>query len=96
MKLKHNQFGTAFITSLGMLGFEDAYAPFSAFMNYNLLLAINKVMDVPVVEDGTLKIGKVMNLNFGIDTRYIDDRKCRDFVHIFREIFENPKLYLRK
>ena len=90
MKLKHNQFGTACVTSLGMLGFEDAYAPFSPFMNYNLLLAINKVVDAPVVEEGTLKVGKVMNLNFGVDNRYLDERKCSNFVHIFGRIFENP------
>ena len=52
LALKKDQFGSGCVTSLGMLGFEDALAPFSGFMNCSFFASINAVTDSPVVEDG--------------------------------------------
>lgn len=49
LALKKDQFGCGCVTSLGALGFEDAYAPFSGFMNYSFLASINATVDTPVV-----------------------------------------------
>ena len=43
LALKKDQFGSACVTSLGMLGFEDAIAPFSSFMNCSFFVSVNAV-----------------------------------------------------
>ncbi len=43
LALKKHQFGAACVTSLGMLNFDDATAPFSPFMDCVLMIAANAV-----------------------------------------------------
>lgn len=43
LALKRHQFGAACVTSLGMLGFEDATAPFSGFMGCVLFISANAI-----------------------------------------------------
>ena len=47
--LKKDPFGAACVTSLGMLNFDDATAPFSGFTNCSLFLSVCSVQDAPVV-----------------------------------------------
>lgn len=49
LALKRHQFGAACVTSLGMLNFQDATAPFSGFMDCSMLISANAVHDAPVV-----------------------------------------------
>ena len=77
-----------------MLGFEDALAPFTGFFNCSFFASVNAVTDQPVVEDGEVKVGKVMNVNFVVDHRYVDGGRAKNFVRLFKEIFENPGRYV--
>ena len=67
-----------------MLGFEDVHAPFSEFMNYSFLVSVGKSVEAPVVEDGEVKVGKVMTINVGIDHKYVDGGQSTKFVPIFK------------
>jgi hypothetical protein len=49
LALKRHQFGAGCVTSLGMLNFEDATAPFTGFMDCVVLVSANAVHDAPVV-----------------------------------------------
>ena len=95
LSLKKNPFGAGCVTSLGMLGFEDALAPFSGPMNCTFFASVNAVTDAPVVEDGEVKVGKVMNVNFVVDHRYVDGGRAKTFVKAFKEVFENPEKYVK-
>ncbi len=77
-----------------MLGFEDATAPFSGFMDCVMLISANAVHEEPVVEDGKIVVGRVINCNFVVDHRYIDGGRAKTFVKVFRHVFENPELYV--
>lgn len=77
-----------------MLGFEDATAPFSGFMDCVFFVSLNAVHEAPVVENGKLVVGRVVNCNFVVDHRYIDGGKAKTFIQTFRKIFENPELYV--
>ena len=90
LALKKDQFGSGCVTSLGMLNFEDALAPFSGFMNCTFFASVNAVIDAPVVDNGELAVGKIMNVNFVVDHRYVDGGRAKDFVPAFKEVFENP------
>ena len=88
--VKKDQFGAGCVTSLGMLNFTDATAPFSGFMSCTFMLSLNAVYDTPVVEDGKVVPGKAVNCNFTVDHRYIDGGRAKNFVPAFKRVFENP------
>ena len=77
--LTRHQFGGGCVTSLGMLNFEDATAPFSGFLDCTMLLSVNAVHDEPVVEDGKVVPGRVLNCNFVVDHRFVDGGKAKNF-----------------
>ena len=90
LALKRHQFGAGCVTSLGMLGFEDATAPFSGFMDCIFFVSLNAVHEEPVVENGQIVVGRVVNCNFVVDHRYIDGGKAKTLVKAFKSVFENP------
>ena len=94
MKIPKNAFGAACVTSLGGMGFEDAIAPFSGFTNCTLLLSANAIIQQPVVEDGKVVVGNVMNCNFVADHRYIDGANCTKLSKAFRDVFNNPEAFM--
>lgn len=50
--------------------------------------------DAPVIEDGKIVIGKVMNMNFAVDHRYVDGGKCTRLIPTLRKVLEDPEQYL--
>lgn len=54
LALKRHQFGAACVTSIGMLGFEDASAPFCPFMDCTFFISANAVHEEPVIENGKI------------------------------------------
>jgi pyruvate/2-oxoglutarate dehydrogenase complex dihydrolipoamide acyltransferase (E2) component len=51
-------------------------------------------MKAPVVENGKVVVGEVMNCNFVVDHRYIDGGRCTAVVPAFRRVFEHPEEYM--
>lgn len=64
-------------------------------MNCPLFVSVNAVVDAPVVEDGKVVVGKVMNVNFIVDHRYIDGGNAKTFMKSFRYVFDNPEKFLK-
>ena len=92
--MKKDQFGSAVVTSLGMLNFDDATAPFSGFTNSVVFASICSVREAPVVENGKITVGREMTCNFSVDHRYIDGGRAKDLVPCFKRIFEDPEKYV--
>ena len=92
--LKKDQFGSAVVTSLGMLNFDDATAPFSGFTNAVVFASICAVKEAPVVEDGKIVVGRQMQVNFTVDHRYVDGGRAKTFVEAFKRVFQNPEKYV--
>ena len=40
-------------------------------------MALNAVHDEAVVEDGKIVVGKIANMNFAVDHRYVDGGRCK-------------------
>ena len=91
--LERGHFGTALVTSVGMLGYKDAFAPQSPVTGV-FVVTVNKASDAPVVDDGELKIGRVMNINVKFDHRYIVGARAKHFTTIFENVFEEPEKFL--
>ncbi len=79
--------GTFTITNLGMMGIEN----FSPIINQPevAILAVNKIIDTPVAEDGQVVIKPKMNLNFVADHRVIDGAYAARYIKTVKEILEN-------
>jgi pyruvate/2-oxoglutarate dehydrogenase complex dihydrolipoamide acyltransferase (E2) component len=72
------------------LGYQDAIAPFTGFLNATFMLAMNSIAKQPVVEDGKVVVGDVMQCNFMVDHRYMDGASGTKLLVYFNEVFENP------
>ena len=46
----------------------------------SLCVTLNAVCDKAVVENSKVRMGKVVNLNFAIDARYMDVGECRNML----------------
>jgi len=52
----------------------------------------NKVVERPVVRDGRIEIGKVMNLSISCDHRVVDGHDAASFVQAVKRLVETPAL----
>ncbi|HSK09613.1 MAG TPA: dihydrolipoamide acetyltransferase family protein [Vicinamibacterales bacterium] len=82
--------GTFSISNLGMMGIEE----FSAIINppEAAILAVGAVREVPVVEDGTVTIGRRMKLTLSVDHRVADGAQGARFLQTLTRMLENPLL----
>lgn len=83
-------FGGAAVTNIGSLGLDVAYVPLVPYTRVPIFVAPGAVKDVPVVEDGRVVPGKVMNVNASFDHRFIDGFHASVLSKTFHEIFEDP------
>jgi pyruvate/2-oxoglutarate dehydrogenase complex dihydrolipoamide acyltransferase (E2) component len=83
-------FGAATITNVGSLGLDTAYVPLVPYTRVPIFVAPGSVKDAPVVDDGKVVAGKVMNVNASFDHRFIDGFHASVLSSTLREMMENP------
>ena len=74
----------------GLAGLDTAYVPLVPYTRVPIFIAPGAVKDMPVVEDGKVVPGKVMNINASFDHRYIDGFHAGILSNTLREMLENP------
>jgi len=89
--LPKDGFGSIMVTNIGSLGLDLAYVPLVPFSRVPMLVAVGKVQDEPVVEDGEIVPGKVMRLSATFDHRFIDGAHAAVLSKVVREIFRDPE-----
>lgn len=92
--LPKDPFGSVIVTNIGSLGLTEAYAPLMAYSRTPLLLAVGAAVDAPVVEDGALKVGKVMRVHATLDHRLLDGKHAAILARVIRETLEDPFTHL--
>ena len=82
------QGGSFSVSNLGMFGVSE----FSAIINppQAAILAVGVSQQVPVVEDGTVKIASVMRCTLSVDHRAIDGALAAQWLAAFKRLLENP------
>jgi pyruvate dehydrogenase E2 component (dihydrolipoamide acetyltransferase) len=90
--LKRFAFGGVVVTSVGMLGIEDAFAPFTQFFHVPMLALIGAIKDKAVVVDGEIVIRPMMNLNITVDHRYADGAEGGRLFKMMEKIFDEPDM----
>jgi len=87
-KLENLGRGNFTISNLGMFGVEE----FSAIINppESCILAVSAVRETVIVEDGTMRPGRVMTMTLSADHRIVDGVLAAKFLGRLKEILENP------
>ncbi len=88
--LEKYPFGACVITSVGMLDIDEGYAPPIPFARIPALIAVMRVKDRPVVENGQIVIRKQLDLNATLDHRFLDGFQGAKIAARIRKNVENP------
>ena len=80
------------ISNLGMFGIDS----FTAIINPPdaCILAVGGINEVPVVKDGQVVPGHVMQVTLSCDHRVVDGATGAEFLYDFKNLLENPVLML--
>ncbi len=93
-KLKPDEFdgGTITVSNLGAYGVES----FDAIVNppQAAIISVGGIFDKPVVKNGEIVPGKVMNLGLSCDHRVVDGAVAATFLGEIKKLIENPALML--
>jgi len=85
-------FGAAMVTSVGMMGIEQGFAPFTPFARVPFILMIGAMEKKPVVVDDKIVIQNQICVTATIDHRFIDGAEIANLVKEMRKWFEQPNL----
>jgi pyruvate dehydrogenase E2 component (dihydrolipoamide acetyltransferase) len=88
--MPRDAFGSAIVTNVGSLGLDTAYVPLVPYTRVPIFIAPGAIKDAPVVEDGKVVVGKIMNVNATFDHRFIDGFHASILANTLREMLENP------
>lgn len=80
--------GSLTVSNLGMFGVED----FDAIINppQSAILAVGAAVAEPVVKDGEITVGTVMNVSLSVDHRSVDGALGAQFLARIVELLESP------
>ncbi len=92
--LTSDPFGSAMVTSVGMLGIPPGFAPLVPASRCPLILCLGEIKDQPWVENGQLTIKPVGKLAITFDHRFIDGLTGSKMIRHLEEILQNPDAFL--
>lgn len=92
--LPDDPFGSAMVTSVGMLKMPAAFAPLVPISRCPLIICVGEITDKPWVVDGQVVARPILELGFTVDHRFIDGFGASQMAHYFREILQDPETYL--
>lgn len=84
-------FGSCVVTSVGMFGLDEGYAPPTPFARVPLYVLLGALRDAPAVVDGQLAVRKQLTITATIDHRFLDGYQGGVLARTIRETFENPE-----
>jgi len=86
-------FGSCLVTSVGMMGLDLAFAPFTPFTRVPLLMLIGSIKNKPVVVDDQIVIRPILTITATLDHRFVDGAQCSHLAKKAKEVLENPKAF---
>ncbi len=85
-------FGSAIITSVGMLGIDEGYPPPTPFARVPVYLVVTKIKDRVIAHQGEAVIRPQLDIMATIDHRFLDGYQGAQLAKQMRHYLENPKL----
>lgn len=83
-------FGSCIVTSVGMFGLDEGYAPPTPFARVPVYVLVGAVKDMPAVVDGQLVVRKQLVITATVDHRFMDGYQGGVLAKVVREVLENP------
>ena len=88
--LKRNPFGSAMVTSVGMFGIPQGFAPLARFYRMPLLVLVGEIAPKPWAVDGRVEVRPVLGLTATIDHRYADGWHISKLIEPFKAYLRDP------
>jgi pyruvate/2-oxoglutarate dehydrogenase complex dihydrolipoamide acyltransferase (E2) component len=86
-------FGTAIITSIGMLGIDEGLVPPTPFAHVPLYVCVGAQRRVPAEHDGELVLRPQVVITATIEHRFVDGYQLATLTKLMRELFANPWVF---
>ena len=83
-----------FIANLGSVGMGPGYHHLYEYGTCPLFIMVGKVEERPVVENGEVKVGRVLHLRFSYDERIADGLTARFGIESVARVLEDPARWL--
>lgn len=83
-------FGSCIVTSVGMFGLDEGFAPFTPFARVPVLVLVGAVHDGVVAIDAVPTVRKRLTITATIDHRFLDGAQGGVLARILREQLEDP------
>ena len=91
--VKANPFGSAMVTSVGMFGLPQGFAPLARFYRMPLLVLVGEITEKPVAVGGKVKVRPMLPLTATIDHRYADGWHISQLLKPFKAYFADPAAF---
>jgi hypothetical protein len=88
--LERQPFGSGIVTSVGMLGLDEAYAPPTPFARVPLYVLIGAVRERPWVVNGEVVVRPVLTITATVDHRFIDGFQAATLAREVHRVFDDP------
>jgi hypothetical protein len=88
--LERFPFGAGIVTSVGMLGLDEAWVPPTPFARVPLYVLIGAVRERPVVVDGQVVARPMLTVTATVDHRFVDGFQAATLARTFTRVFEDP------
>ena len=86
-------FGSAMVSSVGMLGLPRGFAPLAWMYDVPVLVLVGEITKQPVVVDDRVEARDVLPITATIDHRYVDGWQIAKLMRAFREYLSAPHCY---
>ncbi len=93
LALHREPFGSAMVTSVGMFGLPQGFAPLAWMYKVPVLVLVGELTDRPVVVDGQVVVRPVLPITATIDHRYVDGWHVSRAMAGFREYLAAPERF---
>lgn len=91
--LPRDPFGGAMVTSIGSLGFDEAFGPLVPMTRAPVLVAVGRVGERAVVVDGQVVVRPMCTLGVTVDHRIIDGLEGSRVLKTAREYLADPEAF---
>lgn len=86
-------FGSAMVSSVGMFGISEGWAPLSMMYRVPLLVLVGEAEQRPWAVDGRVEVRPVVTLTASIDHRWVDAHGIAGLARSFRTYLADPLSY---
>jgi pyruvate dehydrogenase E2 component (dihydrolipoamide acetyltransferase) len=93
LALRRSPFGSAMVTSVGMFGLPQGFAPLAWMYDVPLLVLVGEIAQRPVVVENRVEARATLPITATIDHRYVDGWHVSRAMTAFREYLAAPERF---